>query len=234
MSESPRRCRRRTRRQGHRIENRDGCTNSPPRASARRRPLRVDGAHLGPRCASGAPGDRAMKRPTRAGFVRLVESLATLPYGLEAVDQREHALQTAGLALADGRDDTFVLACALHDIGCVSALANADPEACHEVLGARIVASWLGRRAGMLVRAHVDAKRYLCLRDPDYAPGVASLRSHRKRGDAMSEIEALAFECTDEFADAVALRRYDDRAIVPGAAAPTAKDLAALFARVVR
>lgn len=175
-----------------------------------------------------------MKRPTRAGFVRLLESLALLPYGLEAVDQLEHALQTAGLALADGRDDVFVLACALHDIGHVAALAKASPELSHEVRGAWLVSSWLGRRAGMLVRAHVDAERYLYLRDPLYARGATSMRSSMREGGAMNEIEALAFECTDDFADAVALRRYDDRANVPGASAPTAKDLGKLYARAIR
>ncbi|MGW5699146.1 hypothetical protein ACWEWX_53005, partial [Streptomyces asiaticus] len=47
----------------------------------------------------------------------LLDGLAGLPYGGEAVDQRTHALQTAWLAMDAGADDELVVAAALHDIG---------------------------------------------------------------------------------------------------------------------
>jgi gamma-butyrobetaine dioxygenase len=47
----------------------------------------------------------------------LIDGLARLPYGGEAVDQRRHALQCAGQAVAAGADGELVLAAALHDIG---------------------------------------------------------------------------------------------------------------------
>jgi hypothetical protein len=43
----------------------------------------------------------------------LIEGLAGLPYGGEAADQRRHALQCAGHAVAAGSYDELVLAAAL-------------------------------------------------------------------------------------------------------------------------
>ncbi|MGZ2869858.1 phosphohydrolase, partial [Pseudomonas aeruginosa] len=62
------------------------------------------------------------------------------------------------------------------------------------------------------VRLHVAAKRYLCAVEPSYEAGLsaASALSLRLQGGAFDAAGIAAFEQEPYFADAVALRRYDD------------------------
>ncbi len=159
----------------------------------------------------------------------LLERLGDLPYGLELVSQREHALQCAGLAIEAGADDELVLACALHDAG--YALAFGDARTPHETLGARFVRDSIGERAGALVLGHVDAKRFLVAEDPDYALSPASIASLARQGGPMPEREREAFRSHPYFSDMLALRRWDDRAKVPGAAAPEIDEIVERFIR---
>ena len=165
---------------------------------------------------------------TPDAFGALLDSFARLPYGGEAIDQRTHALQTAGAALADGRDDAFVLACALHDVA--RALASSEP---HDIAGERIVRALLGMRAGRLVGGHVLAKRYLVSVDPSYVISPASQASLARQGAALDPHARRAFEASEDFAAIVAFRRYDDAAKVPDAPAPSVADLVAIYARFV-
>jgi predicted HD phosphohydrolase len=162
---------------------------------------------------------------------RLLDSLARLPYGLEVVDQRAHALQSAGLALADGWDDEMVLACALHDVGRAPAVAAAFEGIAHEVAGDRVVSALIGSRAGTLVGEHVAAKRYL-VSDPSYVLSPASVASLAMQGGPMTAGERAAFEALPLFSEILALRRYDDAAKVPGAAAPSVADVVEIYARI--
>jgi predicted HD phosphohydrolase len=164
-------------------------------------------------------------------LARLLNSLARLPYGLEAVDQRAHALQTAGLALADGWDDEMVLACALHDVGRAPAVAAAFEGFAHEVAGDRVVSALIGSRAGTLVGGHVAAKRYL-VSESGYALSPASIASLAVQGGAMTQAERSAFEAQPLFGELLALRRYDDAAKVPGAAAPGVDEIVEIYARI--
>ena len=50
-------------------------------------------------------------------IVRLLDQRGSQQYGLEAVSQREHALQCAHLAETAGEPDALVIACLLHDLG---------------------------------------------------------------------------------------------------------------------
>jgi predicted HD phosphohydrolase len=162
---------------------------------------------------------------------RLLDSLARLPYGLEVVDQREHALQSAGLALADGWDDEMVLACALHDIGRAPAVAATFEGIAHEVAGDRVVSALIGSRAGTLVGGHVAAKRYL-VSVPGYALSAASVASLAAQGGPMTDAERAAFEALPLFSEMLTLRRYDDAAKVPGAAAPSVTDVVGIYVRM--
>ena len=47
----------------------------------------------------------------------MIDDFVGLPYGDEPVDQRLHALQAVGVALAEDADDDLVLAALPHDIG---------------------------------------------------------------------------------------------------------------------
>jgi gamma-butyrobetaine dioxygenase len=72
------------------------------------------------------------------------------------------------------------------------------------------------------VRLHVAAKRYLCAVEPEYAAGLseASRRSLDLQGGPMSAEEVRLFEQEPWFRSAVAVRRWDDAAKVPGLVVP--------------
>ncbi|GAB2651614.1 HD family phosphohydrolase [Prescottella soli] len=146
----------------------------------------------------------------------------------EAVDELDHALQAAGHAIADGADDGLVLASALHDLA-RSPLTAAD--APHD----RIARDWLtprfGERVGWLAGAHVAAKRYLVATDPAYVGALSpeSIATLRHQGGPAVEPEWASHPW---WSDAVRLRRYDDRAKVPGAQAPSIDDVLVVARRV--
>ena len=149
----------------------------------------------------------------------------------EAVTQREHALQCARQAEAAESQSALVTAALLHDIGHMLHRYGPEPAAHgiddrHEDIGA----GWLAKRFPPAVtepvRLHVDAKRYLCAVEPGYFGTLsrASVRSLELQGGPMSETEAAAFEALPHFADAVALRRWDEGGKVPDAKTPAFAD----------
>lgn len=160
---------------------------------------------------------------TGAQLRELVDGLAGLPYGGEAVDQRTHALQCAWHAQAAGADDDLVLAALLHDVG-----RAVHPDLDHETAGEKFAGDLLGERVGWLIGNHAQAKRYLVTAEPAYAETLspASVASLRAQGGPMSDEEVAAFEAHPWGLDAARLRRWDDLAKVPGA--PEA-DLSALI-----
>ncbi|MBO0677714.1 HD family phosphohydrolase [Mycolicibacterium sp. S2-37] len=132
----------------------------------------------------------------------------------EAVDELDHALQSAAHAIADRADDELVLAAALHDIGHSPLLAGTS--AAHD----RVAREWLtprfGPRVGWLAGAHVAAKRFLAATEPGYAGVLSpvSVASLREQGGAAAD---PAFTANPWWPDAVRLRRYDDAAKDPSA-----------------
>ena len=72
------------------------------------------------------------------------------------------------------------------------------------------------------VRLHVAAKRYLCATEPDYAERLspASQLSLRLQGGPFTSGEAEAFAQEAHAEAAVAVRRWDDEAKLPGLATP--------------
>lgn len=164
----------------------------------------------------------------------LLDSLATLPYGGEPIDQRTHALQCSWHALHDLRDDAFVIACALHDIGRAPAVASVHPGVPHEVAGARFVARFLPTRAAALIAGHVDAKRYLVSVDDRYRAALSrtSVVSLARQGGGMSADERAQFEADPICDDLIALRRYDDAAKRPGAPTASIEEIVAIYERL--
>ncbi len=140
-------------------------------------------------------------------------------YGGEAVTQEQHALQAATFALRAGASDALLSAALLHDVGhLLHNLPEDAPEQAiddrHEQLGARWLERWFGRHVREPVRLHVDAKRYLCAREPAYYAALSgpSQLSLELQAGPMSAAEAAAFEELPYCTDAVALRRWDDAA----------------------
>jgi gamma-butyrobetaine dioxygenase len=152
----------------------------------------------------------------------------------EPVDNLEHALQAAGLAIADGADDELVVAALFHDVGYHRRLVERWPGLAHEEVGARFAAEVFGARVAWLIDQHVPAKRYLVATDADYAGALspASSRSLEKQGGPMTSAEVEAFEAQPWALDAARLRRWDDRAKVVGALAPRIADVRQTVQRV--
>ncbi len=132
------------------------------------------------------------------------------------VTQLDHALQTAALlAHLHPGDDELAVAGLVHDIGHL--LPGATDED-HAPDGARAVRRALGERVAGIVGLHVAAKRYLVATEPAYGGALAddSVVSLVRQGGAMTAEEAERFLAEPWAADAVALRRADDRGKVDG------------------
>jgi phosphonate degradation associated HDIG domain protein len=145
----------------------------------------------------------------------------------ESVTELEHALQCAHLAEQAGAEPALISAALLHDVGHLlhglpEDLAERGIDGQHEERGAK----WLARDFPSAVidpvRLHVAAKRYLSAIEPDYhaALSEASQRSLHLQGGPMSPDEARRFEQELWFRSAVAVRRWDDAAKVPGLVVP--------------
>ncbi|MEE6169337.1 MULTISPECIES: HD family phosphohydrolase [unclassified Mycolicibacterium] len=149
----------------------------------------------------------------------------------EAVDELDHALQSAARAVDDGADDELVLAAALHDLAHSPLFADHDGVEQHD----RFARDWLtprfGERVGWLAGAHVAAKRYLAATDPDYALSDVSALSLQHQGGAGVDATYVAHPW---WPDALRLRRYDDAAKDPQGRGATVDDVLAVAERVVR
>jgi [1-hydroxy-2-(trimethylamino)ethyl]phosphonate dioxygenase len=145
----------------------------------------------------------------------------------EAVTETEHALQCARLAEQSGAAPELIAAALLHDVGHLlhglpEDVAERGIDGRHEEAGA----DWLGRYfvTGVVgpVRLHVAAKRYLCAVEPNYHAGLSAASQHslRLQGGPMCPQEVCRFEQEPWFRSAVAVRRWDDGAKMPGLIVP--------------
>ncbi|MGV9798017.1 HD domain-containing protein [Mycobacterium sp. NPDC003449] len=136
------------------------------------------------------------------------------PYEDEAVNQLQHALQTAQQARDDHRDDVMIAAALLHDIGRAPAVLSHYGHGVHEEIGAVFCAEHISERAAYLVGQHVPAKRYLVATQPTYADTLspASVRSLARQGGPMTAEEVAEFRAHRFHEDAAQLRYWDDRA----------------------
>ncbi|MGB0671995.1 MAG: HD domain-containing protein [Rhodospirillales bacterium] len=160
-------------------------------------------------------------------LVELYTTKATRFYGLSDVTQLQHALQAAAFAEIDRAGAQAITAALLHDLGHMIHQLGDDPASSgvddrHEILGAKWLARHFPPSVSEPVRLHVAAKRYLCATVKDYGAGLSddSVRSLALQGGAMGAGEILAFEAEPYFREAVALRRYDDKAKDPARITP--------------
>lgn len=148
-------------------------------------------------------------------------------YGLTAVCQRAHALQTAWRAERDGATPALIAAALLHDVGHLIHDLGEDPAAeglddRHEESGAQFLAAWFGPDVTEPVRLHVPAKRFLCATEPGYFALLApdSVTSLALQGGPMHAAEAASFRALPGAAEAVRLRRFDEGAKLAGLETP--------------
>jgi phosphonate degradation associated HDIG domain protein len=172
---------------------------------------------------------------------QLFEQRGARAYMGEAVSEQEHALQSALAAEQEHAPDWQVVAALLHDVG---HLLHAHGEDCadrgidarHEDLGAAWLRDRLGPRVAELVRLHVDAKRFLCATDTAYRATLspASILSLQLQGGPMAAEEIEAFRSHPLGEAAIALRRWDDQAKIPGMLTPPLEHYLPRIAHVVR
>jgi predicted HD phosphohydrolase len=154
----------------------------------------------------------------------------------EAVDELDHALQSAARAIDDGADDELVLAAALHDLA-HSPLFDGPAAERHDVAAREWLTPRFGERVGWLAGAHVAAKRYLVATEPGYGSSLTptSVMSLHAQGGAGMDDALIAHPW---WPDALRLRRYDDAAKDPHATrdgrAATIEDVLAIAERVLR
>ncbi len=142
-------------------------------------------------------------------------------YSGEPVSQVEHMSQAAQLAMTGGHDDEVVLAAFFHDIGHICVQVSRENSMggygnkSHEQIGAAFLRSKnFLERIARLVENHVNAKRYLTLRFPEYYDSLseASRKTLEFQGGIMSEDEASQFEKDPNFKESILLRRWDELA----------------------
>jgi len=160
-------------------------------------------------------------------IIKMFECRGNAAYYGEPVSQTEHALQAAFQAEKDGAPDSLVLAALLHDIGhllhgLAENVAEQGIDARHEEVSAAWLSEYFGPDITEPVKLHVAAKRYLCAVDLDYLNELspASFQSLELQGGPFSDKEAEAFVRLPSFRAAILLRRWDDRAKVPGLKVP--------------
>jgi len=164
---------------------------------------------------------------------RLIQAMtksAPRQYGKERVTELAHALQCAELAAGAGSDEEMVLACLLHDVGRYAvaqaevsdtleeSVARAAKARGHHEAGADLIAPYVPERVAFLVRAHADAKRYLCAADPGYYDTLSKGSKHTLalQGGIMTADEAVSVATHPWWPDALRLRRWDDEAKIAG------------------
>ncbi len=148
-------------------------------------------------------------------------------YAGEKVTQLEHMVQAAQLAEEQGYDEEVVLAAFLHDIGHIAEASKGDESMSaaqgmdgfgivdHEALGADFLREkGFSKKIARLVESHVEAKRYLTVKDPAYYDQLseASKKTLEYQGGPMTPEEAEAFEQYPLFELIIQMRKWDEQA----------------------
>lgn len=142
-------------------------------------------------------------------------------YAGEEVTQLQHMLQAGWLARETGSSNKVILAAFLHDIGhiCIQGpqvqTMNEFGIKDHEEIGSDfLLEKGFSNEIRELVASHVEAKRYLTFKFPEYydALSLASRETLNFQGGPMSEIEAAEFESREHFQQIINLRKWDDQA----------------------
>ncbi|MBO9637218.1 MAG: HD domain-containing protein [Siphonobacter aquaeclarae] len=150
----------------------------------------------------------------------LYESYGDTEYIGEPVSVLEHSVQSAQLAHEEGYDDDVVLAALFHDIGHLlpqrpSEDMNGFGHRRHERVGAEyLLKNGFSDKIAQLVQKHVEAKRYLCWKFPEYFARLsdASRETLAFQGGVMPEREAKAFEAGPYFRLSIKMREWDEAA----------------------
>ena len=159
---------------------------------------------------------------------KLFNTHGHIEYSGENVTQLEHALQAASLAESEGAADTLVTAALLHDLGHMLNPQGETPtergiDDQHQYYAIPFLRPLFPPAVIEAIRLHVDAKRALCALEPEYYAALSedSKRSLTLQGGIFSKAQVEAFVARPFAADAMRVRRWDDRAKVPGQTTPS-------------
>ena len=138
------------------------------------------------------------------------------------VTQKEHALQTAALALSDKANSSLVIAALLHDIGHMLLSEHAatpsflKKDLRHQNVVCRVLRPYLSKSITGPIALHVEAKRYLCGSDPSYYSKLSdnTKLSLALQGGPMTATQLRSFEVRAFWRESLRLRRWDDAAKV--------------------
>lgn len=137
----------------------------------------------------------------------------------EPVSQLEHMTQSARLAEREGYTTEVILAAFFHDLGHLCAAdapqMNGFGTVNHEKIGADYLRDkGFPERLAKLVESHVQAKRYLTYKHPDYLDKLseASRQTLQFQGGIMSRTEATDFEQDALFETIIHMRQWDELA----------------------
>lgn len=150
----------------------------------------------------------------------LYEKFGSHDYIGEPVSQLEHMCQAAQLAQQQGYREEVILAAFFHDIGHLCASEKTENMAgygvkCHEKVGADYLREkGFPERVAALVESHVQAKRYLTYKYPEYYQKLseASKRTLDFQGGSMTAEEAGSFEKSNIFEISIKMREWDEKA----------------------
>ncbi len=158
----------------------------------------------------------------------------------EPVSQLEHMCQSAQFAETEGYSEEIILAAFFHDIGHLCehfmpvAYMGGFGVVDHEKLGAEFLRqNGFSERLCKLVQSHVEAKRYLTFKYPDYYQQLseASRRTLEFQGGVMSEDEAISFEMDPDASLILALRKWDEAAKLENVPLPNIEKYANMIQR---
>ena len=164
---------------------------------------------------------------TLVDIEQLFRDHGRIAYDGEGVTQLEHALQSAQLAEEEEASGELVTAAFLHDLGHLLNLQGASPtvrgiDDMHQYFAVPFIRPLFPASVVEAIKLHVDAKRALCSLEPGYHDALSadSKRSLALQGGIFSRDELKAFQAKPFAAEAIRVRRWDDRAKVAGAATP--------------
>ena len=157
-------------------------------------------------------------------IISLYKDFGNEDYIGEPVSQIEHMCQCAQLAEAAGADEEVILAAFFHDIGHLCEYAFPEKKlqhmdgvgiVDHEKLGyTYLISKGFSKKIALLVQSHVQAKRYLTYKYPEYFEQLseASIKTLAFQGGVMTMAEATIFESDPLCPMYVQLRRWDEQA----------------------
>lgn len=160
----------------------------------------------------------------------------------EPVSQIEHMCQSAQLAEKEGFDEEVILAAFFHDIGHLFAHLQETESMggfgtkSHEQIGAdHLRKLGFSEKIAKLVENHVQAKRYLTYRYPEYYEKLseASRQTLIYQGGPMNELEARNFETDPLFEASLKMRTWDEEAKLEFIPLPPLRKYREMAARIL-